>query len=599
MKRFVCAVLVAAALVSTAGARYTFGNDAPVKWTVKSISFSGNSTFDAGRLRGVMVTQASGFMSSHPFHQSILEGDIRGLRLFYERQGYLQADVAGYEVKRDSARAEVAITVTISEGPLTRLEKVTVFGNTIFTDRVILDRIGMSPGDPFRQKAVEDAVSTLMGMYADRGYLEGEVKPDVHVNPETHLAIVDFLITEKDQFRIADIPLEGLVKTKPGVVRRELLFHRGDIIEYTDLLKSQRRLYLTGLFGSVFIRPRSAAGGDSATKDILVEIKESESIELAAGIGYGSVEQARGSFEISNHNIRGTALKMALSGEASLIGRGVEASFTDPWILGIPIRTDVSVTYKYLDEPGYDLERKAASLSVGRGLGERARVSLAWNYVDDGLLRVEVEEVPEDLSSNLRTLSLSVVYDARDDIANTTQGIYSDWTGDLTGGFLGGTEDFTRSTFGVRYFRRLTSHAIVASAFEVGWIENRDAARAVPLGQRFYAGGPNTLRGFEYELVGPLDRNRKPVGGLFETVLNLIEIRQDLYKMLGVAVFADVGNVWSEVRAFHLEDFRTSAGGGMRVNTPIGILRGDVGVNLAPRDREPRTVFYFSVGQAF
>ena len=599
MMRYVLGCLTLVCLGVAASTQPALGGKGADKWTVESVSFSGNAGFEDAQLRKVMVTQPSAFLVSRPFYPSVLEGDLKGIRLFYNREGYLNADIVGHEVLRDSSARKVAIRIDILEGPLTHVQDVTVFGNTVLSDSVLLEMVGIRPGDSLKRKAIDDGATAVITAYADRGYLDGTVSPDIRVNTETNLAIVDFLIEEGDQFRIGEIKIETLLKTRPKVVMRELLFEPGQVITYRDLLRSQRRLYMTGLFSGVFIRPRAPASGDSAVKDIVVEIKEKESIELALGIGYGAVERLMGSMEVSNYNIRGTALKTGLAGETSLIRRRVEASLTDPWIFGLPVRGDLSIRYEYLNEPGYDLERRAGNISLGKKLGEWTRASLSWSYADDNLLRVEVEEVPEDLKSSLRTLTLSLVYDTRDDISNTSRGVYIDWTNDLAGVFLGGTDSFTRSNLGLRVFHRLTSHTTVASAFEIGWMRSRDTSREIPLGERFYAGGPNTLRGFGYQLVGPLDRNRKPVGGLFKSVINVIEIRQDIYRMLGAAFFVDIGNIWSRLDAFRPEDYRSSAGFGLRINTPIGILRGDLGFNLAPYELESRAVFHFSVGQAF
>lgn len=575
------------------------GAEASPRWTVASVSFEGNDSFTDKELRRLLVTRPSRFLFSSPYHPTVLENDLKNLERFYKRQGYLQATIEGHDVAMDSTSGEVSISIRISEGALTRMERVTVFGNTVFPDNLPFKKTAIRAGDPLKAKAIESATTGIMTLYADQGYLDAEVRPDVQTNPETNLAIVDFLIEEGEQFRIAEIRIDTLAKTKESVVRRELSFQPGDVIKYTELLQSQRRLYMTGLFQSVFVRPQATGREDSAKKDILIEIREHESIELAAGIGYGTEERLRGSAEISNSNIAGSARKAGIEGEASLIRRGVEVSFTEPRTLGTRVRGDLSVSYRYFDEPGYELERKAAKISLGRALGERSRVSLGFKYMDDNLVRVEVAEVPEDLKANLRSLGLSLIHDTRNVLSNTTSGIYLEWNGELTGAILGGTDSFARTSLQGRYFRPLTSTTTLASAFEVGWMDRLRGAREIPLGERFYTGGPNSLRGFRYQHVGPLDQLGKPVGGLFESVLNLVEIRQDVYRMIGLVLFVDVGNVWSHIRAFHPRDYRTSAGTGLRINTPIGILRGDLGVNLDPRDGEPRARFHFSVGQAF
>jgi outer membrane protein insertion porin family len=569
------------------------------KWAVRSITFEGNEAYEDKKLSSLMVTRPSRLLSPGSLHPTVLEDDLKSLVRFYKRQGYLQAEIEGYTVDRDSTARKAAIQIRIAEGPLTRMEKVTVFGNTVFPDVQIIERIGLRTGDSFKAKTLEDATKGIMTMYADQGYLESEVRPDIQVNSETNRAIVDFLIEEGDRFTAASVRIETLMKTKERVVRREMLVKPGDIIRYSELLRSQRHLYMTGLFQSVFIRPIPPSSGDSAQKDILIEIKENESIELATGIGYGTEERLRGSIEISNDNIAGTARKAGLVCEASLIRRRVETSFTEPRTLGSRVRTDLSVIYGYFDEPGYELERKAAKISFGRALGERSRASLGFKYTDDNLVHVEVLEVPEDLRARLRSLALTLVYDTRNDLSNTTGGTYVEWNNELTGAILGGTDSYARSSLRLRRFHRLTSTTVLASALEVGWMDRLRGSEEIPLGERFYTGGPNTVRGFRYQHVGPLDRSGKPIGGLFQSVVNLVEIRQDVYKLLGAVIFVDVGNVWSRIRAFHLRDYRPSAGFGLRINTPIGILRGDLGVNLDRRDGEPQTRFHFNVGQAF
>lgn len=597
MIRHVIATLaVICVLVSATSAA---GSEGPPKWKVASVNFDGNQAFELKQLKGLMVTQPSGFLRPGPFYQEVFEDDLRRLELFYMQNGYFQVKIGQPEVRRDSSSRKVHINIRISEGPLTHMEKVTVFGNTVFSEEVLLAEIGIAPGSPFRRKTIENAATALMTMYANEGYIDALVRPDIQTNAETNLAIVDFLVDEGSRFTIDDIQIETLFKTRPQVVERELSFGRGDVIRYSELLQSQRRLYVTGLFQGVFIRPRAPAAGSPDAKDIVIEIRERESIEFAASIGYGTVERGRGRIEVSNHNVGGTARKVGFATEASFIRRGAETSFTEPRTFGSRIRTDASVAYRYLTEPGYDLERKSGRVSFGRKLGEYTRGALSFSGAMDDLVRVRVAERPQDLNTNLRTLDLSLIYDTRGDLTNPTSGMYVEWTNELAGAILGGTDTFVRSVLLLKYYRRLGSSTTMASALEVGWMDPLSSSEEIPLGQRFYTGGPNSLRGFGYQLVGPLDAGRKPTGGAFKSVFNLVEIRQDIYKMVGGAVFMDIGNVWSEIGAFRLADYRVSPGAGVRINTPIGILRGDLGVNLDPRDGESRLKFYFNVGHAF
>jgi len=569
------------------------------KLKVSSVSFEGNRAFEQGRLRRVMLTRPSGFLSRSYYHRELFEDDLRSLLLFYQQNGYLEVEIADTQVTVDTARGEVDIRIGLSEGEPTSIEGVSIFGNTVFGDSLLLHRIKVKPKDPLKPARIQDASLSVLALYADKGYLDAEMNPDVRINYETHRALVDFALEEKSQFSIADVRLEGMERTKAKVVERELLFGSGEVIKYSRLLESQRRLYLTGLFQSVFIRPQPAASGDSAKKDILIELKENESLEFNVAAGYGSVEKIRGRVEVFNSNLAGTALKAGLTLRASFIGRAVEASFTAPWTLGVPWKTDLNLLAEYLEEPSFDIFRKVGRLAFGRTFGKRSTASLAYRYEDAELSNVQVEAVPPELKSNLRTLTLSLIYDTRDNLFNSTRGLYAEGRNELAGSFLSGTDTFVRSTGRLKYFYPWRRSTILATSLEIGWMDFFGTSKDIPLSERLYAGGPNSIRGFGYHLLGPLDAQGDPIGGRFQVVWNLLEIRQSIYKMIGGVLFADVGNVWPSATEFQLRDIRTSAGVGLRVNTPIGIARLDYGINLQPEEGERGQRLYFNMGQAF
>jgi len=569
------------------------------KLKVSSVTFEGSQVFSDHRLKRVMLTRPSGFLSRSYYYPEVFEDDLNSLVLFYQQNGYLEAQIEDSQVNIDTTNWVVHIHIQISEGELTRVEGVTVFGNSVFSDSLLLGKVAIKPKDPFRQMKIQDATLAVLTLYANSGYLEAEVKSDIRINSDTHRALIDFVIQEKTQFSVGQIRLEGFRKTRPRVVNRELLFRPGDVIRYSRLLESQRRLYLTGLFQSVFIRPQTAASGDSAKKDILIELQENESLEFNVAAGYGSVEKARGRIEIFNTNLAGTALKAGLTTKISFISRGVEASFTEPWTLGLRWRTDVNLLFEYLEQPGFDLTRKGGRLVIGKTFGKRSTASLTYRYEDSKLSNIQVSTIPEELKTNVRSLMLSLIYDTRDNLFNSNRGIYLGWHNELAGSFLSGTDTFVRSIARFKYFYPWRRSTIIASALEIGWMDFFGTSHDIPLNERFYAGGPNSLRGFGYQLVGPLDAERDPFGGRLKVVWNMLEIRQSLYKMIGAALFADIGNVWLRPKDFHFGDLRTSVGFGLRANTPIGILRLDYGINLQPKEDEPHEKLYFNMGQAF
>jgi outer membrane protein insertion porin family len=566
---------------------------------IRSVRFKGNVVYPERRLRELMSTRPSRFLSRVRYHPLVLDEDVKNLILFYRQNGYLEALVTEMSVVVDSTAGAVDILLLIEEGELTRIEGIGVFGSTVFPDSVLLARTGMRKNDPFRRKRTQDASTAILASYADRGYIAAEVTPEIKIDDGTHRAVVDFMIRENDRYNIADIRTTGLEKTKLHVVERELKFARGDVVRYSSLLESQRDLYLTGLFKSVFVRPGDPEVDKIGTKDILIELEELESTEFSVSVGYGTVERARTTIGVINNNIAGSARKAGLKTRASFIQLSSEASFTEPWTFGSRWRTDAALLIEYLDEPGFDLLRWGGRAVIGRTFARRSTVSMVYRYEDADLSNIEVDVDPGHKKSRIRSLKASFVYDARDNLFNTKRGSYFEWSNEVVGAFLGGNTSFSRMIWRGKYFMPLTSSTIVGSAVEIGRIGYLEDSAEIPLQERFYAGGPNSLRGFGYRLAGPLDDDGTPTGGNFMIVWNLLEIRRAFYKMIGGVLFVDIGNVWRKVEHFKPNGLRSCAGIGLRANTPIGILRCDYGFNLDPEPGEDPGSLYFSVGHAF
>lgn len=569
------------------------------RWKVHRIELIGNDFIDSYRIKKGMLTRPSRFLARNWYHHHIFAEDLKSILQLYQNNGYLEAQITDTLIRRNYQDKSLDIQITIEEGERTIVEGIAIFDNQVFSDSLLLGKVTLKKGDPFRRKKVEESALAMLTYYANNGYLDAEILPDIRINTESHLALIDFQITEGIQFSIGDIKILSAETTRLRVIQRELKFASGDIVTHVKLLESQRALYLTGLFESVFIRPIESVSGDSTKKDILIELKENDSIELNASLGYGTVEKARAKLGLYHNNIFGTGRKFGLVPRVSFIYRGVEASYTEPWTFGTRWKTDMNFLMDFTENPGYNQRRTAGGATVGRSFGQYSSISLTFRNELSKLSDIKVTPVPEELNVFIRSLKLSPIYDSRDNLFNAKKGVYLEWSNELAGSFLGGSDTFLRSIWRIKGFYPFRRNTVLGSAMEIGWMDHFQGSDEIPLNERFYAGGPNSLRGFGYQLVGPLDTNRTPIGGQFKFDWNVLEIRQTIYKMIGAAFFIDAGNVWWNVEDFAWEDFRYSPGFGLRVNTPIGIVRTDFGFNPHPKSGEEPMQFYFSVGQSF
>ncbi len=569
------------------------------KLRVHKITFEGNIAFKADRLEGFMLTRTSRLLSRSYYYPEVFADDLDNLMAFYRQNGYLETRVVDTLVHVDTGEQFVDITIRVDEGELTRVEGVTIFGNQFFSDSVLRSLIELQNGEALLRRAVQDGVMSILSLYAENGFLDASVTPNVQVNQDVHLAVIDIVIEERSRSRIDSVRVQGLQKTKQYVVTRELSFQSGEIIKYSRLLQSQRRLYLTGLFESVFVRPAPSSRNDSTAKDVLIELKEKPSSEFGIMIGYGSIEKIRGRIELTTSNLAGTARQVGAALEANFIKQGISGSFTEPRTFGTPWRTDISLFAELRQEPGYKTQTRGARLTLGRRIGFHLTVATSFRFENTDITDVTALAYPKDMDPRVRSLSLSVTRDTRDNLFDTQSGTYIDWTNELAGSFLQGSNTFARSIVTLKFFKQIGRESVVGSALEVGWMDFFGASEEIPLNERFYTGGPTSLRGFGYQVVGPLDENAKPLGGKFKIVWNLLELRKAIYRLLGAAAFVDIGNVWKDIDALRLGDLRPSVGIGLRVSSPTGIVRLDYGVNVDRKGTESRGKLVLGMGQAF
>lgn len=567
---------------------------------VEAVTFTGNAEIPSSALHKIMVLRPSRFLQKVYFHPNLVADDLAAIERYYSQQGFLQAQIINHQETVDSAKSTARITISLQEGPRTWVESINLLGNAVFPDTVLTSEIPIKAGDPLLSQRIENATLRLLRFYADRGYLDATVVPSSRVNSGSNLAIINFYITERQQFNIGAIHITGLDKTRDRVIRRELLFHTGEVANYTTLLKSQRRIYLTGLVESVFIDPRPTAGGDSSLKDIQVEIKESEAGEFNVSLGYGSLDRLRTSMEFQQQNIKGTARKIGFKGRLSLIRQGAEVTFSEPWTFNYRWRSDLILIRENLLEPGYDLSRLGFRMAIGHNFTDKTSLTFSFRDERNRLSHIKIDTAAVENSGDIRSLKVNWSRDSRDNLFDPHQGSLAEWDTELAGGFLQGANSFIRTNFRYRWF--IPNHstgAVLGGAVEIGWMVAPDGLYTISLNERFYAGGPNSLRGFGYQLISPLDMSGNPIGGTLKFVWNVGEWRFPVYKFLNGGVFLDAGNVWESAREFSFERFRLSPGLGLRVNSPIGLARLDLAWNAQPKGVEKQVQLWFSMGYSF
>ena len=568
------------------------------RWIVDDVRFEGNATFSRRTLLKLMVTRPSGFLDKVPFSERALKDDVKALRDFYRNEGFLDAEVKVASVERDSTRFRVRVVVAIREGPRTMVADVAFFGNRVFSDSVLQSLVKTRPGEPLLSSRIDEDVHRIVNYLADRGYLEAEVSPEVRIDRERHLAVVEFTVKEGPRIRVGAIRIEGLEKVRPRTVLRELRFRPGQVLRMSAIRESIQRLYRTGLFRSVEIVPQLKTPGDSK-RDVLVRVSELDFGQVEFGIGFGTFEKVRTSIEMSYGNLFGLGQKIGLRGRASFILQRGELAYSTPWTFGVPVKTDMNGYYEVHDEPSYSARFNGLRLVVGTQAHQKKSFRVAVRREDVKWYKL-LGEPPKNLrAKNTRSVTGSYVFDVRNDLFNPTQGTYFRVAAEVAGLGAPGTNQFVKATLDWRGYRPWRSGIVVASAIRAGWVQQYGRSTEVPIQERFFAGGARTLRGFGEKMVGPLTAAGIPRGGTLSLVLNFFEFRFPIYRIVSAAAFFEAGNVWGNWHSGTLRHLRWVAGVGLRVHSPLGVLRLDFGLKLDRRPGESLGAVLVDMGQAF
>jgi len=568
---------------------YCFSQGAPL---VNEVEFKGNKDFGSEELLKLMVTRPSSFLRKVSYYQYILDDDLTALRDFYQSMGYFESEVNLVRVENIEEN-RVNVYIRIKEGPPYYISNFYFFGNTVFTDNKLKQAVTIQKGEVFRRRKIVESVNSILKLYGEIGYLNSEVKTDIKLNENEKSITVNFVVTEREQHTVREIKVEGLEKTKEYVVLRYVEFEKGEVLQRSELVDTKRRLYFTGIFEeiNIDIEPFAGLPSTSPYKTAVLRLAERKSIELSLSAGYSTLEKFWQRAEIRNSNLFGTGIRLGVIGRRSAVSREGSFALTEPLTFGSLWQTDLDLSADFRDKPAYNLYSYRTLLSESRKISKVSSIGFTFRYEEQEIFNTDETSIKEIL----RGYSLTLARDTRNNLVSPSEGSYLKTENEI----VFGRELYFKTTENIKVFFSPFGRAVIGTAVKFGWISRIQQEIDIPISEKFYAGGPNSIRGFEYQMVGPKDAVGNPTGGKLLLVVNIFEFRQPVWGILSGAVFSDAGCVWDEAINFRFSDIRYSFGVGLRAGTPIGILRLDAAWNPDRKEEEDTYIFYFASGLAF
>lgn len=668
-----------------ADVQYTIGEDAEkgqqvITYNVNrgnrrrlaGVSFEGNRYFNSELLNGRLLILPARFPASGRFSRRMLRDDEESIRELYIANGFRDAKVTS-EVVEDYAGREgdLFVRFQVEEGPQTRVAELRIEGVQAFTEDYLLGQaIDSEPGQPFSEFNVVSDRDNILALYFNEGFPEARFEWVAEETGEPNRVRLTYRIAEGSQITVKQVLLSGYEFTKPGVIMDEVQIESGEPLREGEVIETQRRLYNLGVFSRVAIAPQNPEGTDTE-KTLVVQVEEAGRYTLAYGGGIevqrlgsggdpvsGQVRASpRGLFEVTRANFLGRAHTVAFKTRFSTLQSRALLSYTAPNLLTRPtslallltgfadrtrdVRTFTSTRY----EATAQLEQRPSPYS-----------SLLYRYtfrrvlVDPDSLKVDPSQIPLfSQPTKISALGITWIRERRDNPADASHGNFNTVDISVAARGLGSSASFTRFFAQNSSFHPLGRGLVFARSTRIGIEEplGETLPENIPLPERFFAGGGNSLRGLGLNQAGPRDPiTGFPIGGLAMLVFNQ-ELRFPMRLpfiggRVGGAIFYDAGGVFTRANRITLrrvppepdlsqpldqqvplDYFSHTIGFGFRYGTPIGPVRLDLGYQLNPprfafcsaegtvpnascpmgqmaqSSRFPRFQFFFNIGSIF
>ncbi|MFQ5841278.1 MAG: outer membrane protein assembly factor BamA [Thermodesulfobacteriota bacterium] len=590
--------------------KYLEGNQADIEFIIeegkkgyiKKIRFHGNKHFSARKLRKYMRVKKKGWFwwltKRGVLDEEMLNIDLQNLNAFYFDHGYIQVKVDKPKITITKGGKWIYIDIKIREGQQFRVGEIDFRGDILTTRKDLFKQLTLKRGKVYRTSVVQKDIRRITSYYGDKGYAYAEIVPRTSVDSEKRLVHITFDIHKGKEVFFERINISGNTKTRDKVIRRELKAGEGDLYSTTAITRGRQKLKTSGYFKEAEFTTSRGTSDDKINLDI--KVQEAPTGAITFGAGFSSLEGVVGTASVSERNLFGLGYKTHLSGALGGESERFKFGFTDPWLLGTPTTAGFNV---YLEESKvfdtYSSDVVGTDLTLGRYLTEYISASLTGRAE-----RVDIFDVDPEASRFIKeqegtrdtySLTLKLTRDTRDDFFRPTKGSRHTLSLENAGGVLGGDNTFYKVIGDTNWYFPLPFDTVLHLRGRSGIVEGYDG-KDVPIYERFFVGGINTIRGFEYGEAGPKDETGEVIGGENMVIFNsefIIPLSRELG--LRAAIFYDGGNGWNG----QFGKWNHAVGFGIRWLSPIGPIRLDWGYNLNPQEGEKKSVWDFTAGTQF
>ncbi len=599
--------------VSGQAADVVFDINEGEKVQIKEIKFQGNKAFDADELSGIMEVSAKkpwwtpsirniiGIIKGNAgvLKWDALERDLGRIAAFYHNHGYVDAKVGEPQVKREGS--DLYITIPIQEGDRYSVGHVDIKQDFFKDKEELLSGLQIEKQDYFSQEVLRKDIMNLTSKYSDYGFAHCTITPSITKDPDKKAVNIVLVVQRGPKVYFDRIAIEGNTRTRDKVIRRELRVMELKPFSATGLKKSNDRLRRLGYFEDVEITPKP--GKDQEHMDLDVKVKERATGTFSIGAGYSSVDSLMLMGEISQRNFLGKGQTLSFKGVIGGSTQRFSLSFFEPYFRDTKFSLGVDIYNWSYDYTDYTKDSTGGALRFAYPLTDNLKFfcGARADYTDMSDISDNTSVIIQDSLDikSTRSINAGLSYDSRNRYFNPSRGWQSNIGVENAGGFLGGDAAFIKFQGTVGYYHAIWRDIIGHCKLGAGYVVDGPGGK-LPVYDRFFLGGLDSIRGFKYGDVSPRDpETDERVGGEYMGYMQN-EIIFPVIKNMGLngVAFYDLGNVWSKDN-LDIGDLRMSVGGGVRWLSPMGPLRVEYGYNVAKEPGDDKSNWEFRMGGNF
>lgn len=600
----------------------TFKIKEGAKVKIANIRFIGNDHQKPRKLRKQMETKRwwmfSWLTGTGRLKDDLFDDDLEKLRDYYRDEGYLDIDIPADKVIYEyPSNRKLVITIQVTEGRLYRIGDISFSGNKLHSTALLRFILRQQSGMVFSPSKLDKDVETLTDFYGKDGYLDTDVRLIRKPNIRTGNIDVEYKIEESEQFFVESIKIEGNTKTKSTVILRELNLGPGEVFNTIRMKMSKQRLENTRFFeeGTVNVTPEST--NIPNRRNLKVALTEGRTGNLTFGAGFSSLERGvifaeltQSNFDLFNRRsfFQGDGQKFRLKLQYGSQSSEAVVSFEEPWLFQKYLTLGFSIfrSSTSYDNQLYDEVRTGGEVYVRKPLFEAVEGRLSYSYQV-----VEIDNVDPTLTGppvnfraqtqHVSTVGFQLLRETRDKIVNTTSGNRLELNTEVSGGPLGGDLSFYRIEFrGSQFFPLFQAQEqVLALIGRAGVVDSFGQTSKLPYYERYFQGGPYSLRGFENRDVGPKDARGTNLGGKSYGLVSL-EYSLDIVSPIRFALFYDAAFVNIDPYDFSPAGYNDNFGFGLRLFVAGAPLSLDFGIPITSDNFNRKgNQFNFSFGTRF